>query len=130
MSIVLMHFDLAEFACKCGECGSTGAEMDPDFLYMLDNLREDCGFPFIVTSGYRCPDYNDEIASTGRDGPHTTGKAVDISAAFAQAHTLLKKAMHRDIPGIGINGRGEYRKRFIHLDTLRGENSRPRVWTY
>ena len=130
--IQLVHFNLAEFACKCGECDSDGSEMVPEFLYKLDDLRERCGFPFIVTSGYRCPAYNDRIASTGRDGPHTTGQAADIGVAFGQAYLLLMQAMRAEhFSGIGINQKGETRKRFVHLDTLPATgNNRPRVWTY
>lgn len=130
--IQLVHFNLSEFACKCGECDSDGSEMLPEFLYKLDDLRERCGFPFIVTSGYRCPDHNEKISSTGRDGPHTTGQAADIHVAFGLAWRLLMQAMYCGLyTGIGINQKGPHKSRFIHLDTLKPEdNSRPRVWTY
>ncbi len=132
MTIHLVHFDLSEFACKCGECGSDGSEMQPEFLYKLDDLRERCGFPFIVTSGYRCPAYNARISSTGENGPHTTGEAADIAAAFGPAYKLVQQAFFDGIfTGIGINQKGASTSRFVHLDTLNpGDNSRPRVWTY
>jgi hypothetical protein len=43
------YFSVDEFACK-----HTGKnEIDPDFVSKLDVLREVCGFPFTITSGYR-----------------------------------------------------------------------------
>ena len=70
----IKHFDPSEFACHCGTCGSDGHEMNIDFVAMLDDLRERCGFPFRVTSGYRCPAHNQQVSTTGPDGPHTTGR--------------------------------------------------------
>jgi uncharacterized protein YcbK (DUF882 family) len=71
----LQFFKKSEFTCKCG-CGRTF--MEPDFLKKLDDLRSRVDFPFFVTSGFRCPSYNERISSTGRTGPHTTGRAVDL----------------------------------------------------
>ena len=129
---IYVHFELSEFACRCGECGSDGSEMSPDFVRKLDDLRERCGFPFRVTSGYRCPDYNDRIASTGRDGPHTTGKAVDVQLAGPNVHRLLQQiSLGGWMSGIGLNQRGEHSSRFVHMDDLtEPDHPRPRVWTY
>ncbi len=45
------YFDLDEFACQ-----HTGQNLiDPNFVESLDELREVCGFPFTITSGYRSP---------------------------------------------------------------------------
>ena len=43
------YFKLSDFDCQ--ETGEN--EMDLDFIMDLDELRESCGFPFIITSGYR-----------------------------------------------------------------------------
>ena len=49
----LRYFNEMEFVCK--HCGRVN--MSPTFLYRLDELRHRCGFPFVITSGYRCKDH-------------------------------------------------------------------------
>ena len=47
------YFTLEEFACK-----HTGENnIDPTFVRRLDELRAVCGFPFVITSGYRDPSH-------------------------------------------------------------------------
>ena len=121
------HFKFEDFTCKCG-CGEN--KIVEDFVDKLDKLRDDCGFPFIVNSGYRCPKHNSEESTTGFTGPHTTGRAVDISAARGYAYQLMKHAMMAGFTGIGISQKGD--KRFVHLDDLDNAPGRPRptVWSY
>ena len=40
------YFKLSDFDCQ--ETGEN--EIDLDFVMALDELRDDCGFPFIITS--------------------------------------------------------------------------------
>ena len=47
----MKHFHLREFDCT--HTGTGGENMDPEFLENLDRLREICGFPFRITSGWR-----------------------------------------------------------------------------
>lgn len=46
---------------------------------VLDPLREHWGLPIRVTSGYRCPELNDEVGGV-EDSYHMEGCAADISA--------------------------------------------------
>ena len=126
------YFKRSEFACHCGECDSTGDEMNMEFIFALDQLRERQGTAMIITSGYRCPEYNDRISTTGRNGPHTTGRAADISVSGERAfHLILQCNLGGWMKGIGINQKGPHNKRFIHLDDLEEpDHPRPRVWTY
>lgn len=118
-----------ELKCKCG-CDS--AYMDANFMRKLISLREAANFKFPLTSAYRCPIHNHSISSTGMDGPHTTGRAVDIQVYGAQAHWILAHAGMHGMTGIGIKQKGEYGTRFIHVDDLDNERRQPRpwVWTY
>ena len=115
------NFTEDEFKCKCG-CGR--ADMDLSFVKKLDQIREDLDFPLIISSGFRCPDHNDNVSSTGRDGPHTTGKAADVKLSYETARKFLSEATHW-FNGIGVNQKGEPGTRFIHVDSL-GD----RVWSY
>lgn len=125
----IKYFKLDELKCKCGECGSTGEEMNPQFMDKLDYLRGICGFPFVVTSAFRCPTHNNKVSLTGFSGPHTTGRAIDISVSHEKAYIFLENVMKSGLfTGIGINQKGG--GRFIHLDDLTHEYPRPRVWSY
>lgn len=126
----IKHFTPGEFACKCGQCGSDGVEMDMEFINKLDQLRERSGLPFRITSGYRCPDHNESVSSTGRDGPHTTGHAADVQLSGSNVHRVMQQAcLGGWMTGIGLHQRGAHSGRFIHLDDLVAGN-RPWVWTY
>ena len=120
------NFTRAEFQCKCG-CGQ--AEMSGAFMDLIQGLRDKCRFPFVISSGYRCPDHNDAVSGSGRDGPHTTGKACDISVSGEPAWILLYHAMKAGMPGVGVKQHGT--TWFIHLDILSNDtHPRPRVWSY
>ncbi len=118
------NFTREELACKCG-CGQSIE--DELFLYHLQRLREMFGEPMIVSSGFRCPQHNNNISSTGLTGPHTKA-AVDIKVSGPEAFRLMWLAISCGFEGIGINQKGEIHQRFIHFDRLK--NNRPRVWSY
>jgi zinc D-Ala-D-Ala carboxypeptidase len=116
------YFKPSEFNCKhCGE-----NKMNQGFLDLLDELRGRYGKPMVVSSGYRCPTHNQTVSSTGPNGPHTTGKAVDIAVNRGNAYELAKLAFEMGFSGIGFNQKGE--GRFIHLDTI--SEGRPTIWSY
>jgi len=122
------HFRDHELKCRC--CGKN--LMDPEFMEKLEVLRVHFDTPMVVTSAYRCPKHNYTVSTTGAKGPHTTGKAIDISIAGSDAHYLVRLAMRMGFTGIGINQKGAHISRFVHLDTLTEEEGypRPRVWSY
>lgn len=115
------HFELSEFNCKC--CGEN--KMDEEFITKLDALREAYGKGLKVSSGYRCPAHNSRVSSTGPNGPHTTGLAVDFAVDRADAHKLLALAAPL-FRGIGVNQKGS--GRFLHLDDI--QEGRPTAWSY
>lgn len=121
------HFRIDEFACRC-DCGQN--LIDYQFVVELDQLRHQCGFPLVITSGYRCPEHNSRVSTTGRTGPHTTGRAADIAVERTRAYELLQVAMVMKFTGIGIKQKGS--SRFIHLDNLANTEGQPRptIWSY
>lgn len=117
------HFKRAEMRCKgSGEC-----RVDPAFMDLLEAIRADYGKPMTITSGYRSPEYNAKVSFTGSAGPHTTGRAVDVSVRGEDAHRLLKTALAHGIMGVGVAQKGE--SRFLHLDMVE-TGTRPWVWSY
>ena len=110
---------------KCQHCGEHG--IDGYFMAKIDNLREELGFPFPVTSGYRCPEHPIE-ARKKAPGAHTTGQAVDIGVSGNEAYMLIEAAIRDNFTGIGINQKGD--SRFIHLDIIPHSSSSPRPWIW
>ena len=98
------------------------------FMDRLQRLRSELGKPLVVSSGYRDPEYNDEVSSTGLDGPHTTGRAVDLLVYSETAYHVVGLAYIEGFVGIGLHQKGAFRRRFIHLDDLK--DFRPGIWTY
>jgi len=122
------HFTPREMACR----RSGKLLLTPEFLDALEALRATVNRPLPVTAGYRDPEHNALVSSTGKTGPHTTGRAADIAISGEDAYALLGAAIRAgSFTGIGLNQRGPHAGRFIHLDTLSPTAApRPRVWTY
>lgn len=116
-------FQRDDFACTCG-CGQNLIE--DKLIDLLEELRELVGFPLIITSGYRCPEHNAKVSSTGPTGPHTTGLAADIGVSRDRAVRVLEMALRMEFKGIGLNQKGD--SRFVHLDIVRRETRT--CWTY
>jgi zinc D-Ala-D-Ala carboxypeptidase len=127
------NFTYDEFACQCG-CGKN--EMVNTVIDDLQALRTECGFPFIISSGYRCPDHPIE-KSKSAPGPHSTGLAVDIALSHKEALAVFSGAVMTNLEedewvwkGFGVNQKGT--NRFIHLDQCHESAKRPRphLWSY
>lgn len=125
------YFKLEELKCRCGKCSSHGIEMNVDFMKNLDTLREMSKFPFILTSAYRCPEHNNKVGSSGSDGEHTKGLAVDIAVNGHQAYILLNNVYKQHyFNRIGID-RKSARDGYIHLGCQeKGTFVIETVWTY
>ena len=120
------YFSVKEFTCRgSGEC-----LMEPSFMDQLFILRDIFRRPMVITSGFRSSKYNTEVSSTGTDGPHTRGRACDISIHGRDAFDLMSLALQQGFTGVGIRQHGP--SRFIHLDDLRVSDGFPRpiCWTY
>ena len=113
----MKFFSTSEFDCQ-----HTGENrMEEDFLSKLDALREHCGFPFVITSGYRSPDHPLEAVKE-IPGTHAQGIAADIKiTSSAQRYSIIKGALEHGFTGLGVAGD------FIHVDT---RGSAPVIWTY
>jgi uncharacterized protein YuzE len=112
-----VYFDISEF--NCHETGEN--EMNHDFLVALDRLREICGFPFVINSGYRSIKHSLE-ALKDKPGTHTKGIAADIKVTTGHNRfVLIDNAIHHGFSGIGIA------KNYIHLDM---RNSAEVMWVY
>ena len=118
------NFSDMELSCSC--CGEN--KMEESFLQKLQAVRDDFAFPMHVNSAYRCSAFNMRISTTGENGPHTTGKAIDIGVAGKEALRLVALALKHGMSGIGLSQKGDYTSRFLHMDDL--TEGRPHTWTY
>lgn len=120
-------FKPSELACR----GTGKLVIEEEFMDRLHRLRTIYGEPLKASSGYRDPIYNVQVSKTGPDGPHTTGRAVDILIFGPNVYRLVKDAMALGFTGIGIHQRGNQNSRFVHLDDIVSSiHPRPRIWSY
>jgi uncharacterized protein YcbK (DUF882 family) len=133
----IKHFSPSEFDCQCAYHSArpmnAATQMDMNFVRKLDALREAYGKPLTISSGWRCPEHNAAVSSTGDRGPHTTGRAVDLLVNGGDAYHVLRLAMQLGFTGLGISQKGPRGSRFLHLDDLdapAGFPNRPTVWSY
>tara|TARA_R110002012_G_scaffold34271_1_gene99198 strand:- start:14457 stop:14846 length:390 start_codon:yes stop_codon:yes gene_type:complete len=111
---------------RCRHTGKHG--FDDGFLETLNAIREECGFPFVLTSAYRDPSHPAESHKTAT-GSHALGKAVDIRVTGAQAIRVIEVALKHGITRIGVQQKGM--GRFIHIDGCTEEDGKPTaVWSY
>jgi len=103
----MKYFKISEFDDPT-EPG-TGMLMDVGLLDMLEEVRERCGFPFIITSGYRSPSHNREVGGKA-NSDHVTGNAVDIAISTGtQRFLIVKHALEVGFRRIGV------KKNCVHL---------------
>ena len=115
----MKHFSLSEFACP--DCGR--ADMDNNFLEMLDKARDIAGIPFVITSGFRCPEHNKKVG--GRpNSAHLRGLAADIRVRGNKQRFIILDALIK----VGFKRIGVAND-FIHVDCDLTKPY-PRVWLY
>ena len=117
------NFELNEFKCKCG-CDEV--KINSDMLDLIQEARDELG-PLSISSAFRCSSHNSSVSSTGENGPHTTGHALDITVKDSQHRKQLIDWFATKVTGLGIA------KSFIHIDNLtsqEGFDMRPNAWKY
>ena len=105
--IIAPHFNLSEFACPC--CNLV--MLHPKLLAKLVELRNVLERPVYITSGYRCPRYNQKVGGVA-NSYHRIGLAVDIKVKDIILIELLEICENIDFAGIGFYEK----KNFLHLD--------------
>ena len=76
-----LYFKVSDFDCQ--ETGEN--EMDLEFIRKLDELRSACGWPFIVTSGYRSAQHSLEVKKE-RPGTHSFN-GIGVAKTFVHVDT-------------------------------------------
>ena len=106
------HFNVNEFACKCG-CGFN--IIDQRVIDMAETIREALGVPVRVNSGCRCDAHNKKVGGV-KNSKHTKGLAADLSCelgAVKMFDTVKKLHAEGKLPDLDYCIRY---KSFIHID--------------
>jgi len=119
----IKHFEPWEFDSP-DDKGSGVERMSLQLIQLLDSLRERCGFPFIISSGYRSFKYNSTLPNASVQSAHIKGLAVDIVAQTSgEKFMIVKYALEIGIRRVGVGSN------FVHLDTST-ELPEQMLWTY
>lgn len=106
----------------------SGEWMEQGFIDLLDECRHRAGIPFIVTSGFRTDNYNEQLKREGypvsENSAHLIGVAADIKClTSSDRFKIVGAAIAVGIERIGIG------TNFIHLDTAEDKGG-PFIWVY
>jgi len=77
-----------------------GGFIDSDLVLKMERLREYCGFPLIITSGYRSPSKNREVGGAS-NSYHLRGEAVDVSIKGFSPSMLYRLVKGAFVVGFG-----------------------------
>tara|TARA_R100000656_G_scaffold64203_1_gene49241 strand:- start:42 stop:452 length:411 start_codon:yes stop_codon:yes gene_type:complete len=121
------NFSFNEY--KCSSHG--GVKISPVVLDFIQAYRNILKKGVSINSGFRCPEHNNSVSSTGEDGPHTTGYAIDISTNTQTQYQLLRFVFSYNPQPLGIG----IAKTFTHIDFCSADMNdkfliRPNVWRY
>jgi len=93
-------------------------------MKIIDKMRGECGFPFVITSGLRTKEQNDKIPGSSPTSSHLEGLAVDIRCRRNnERFKMIQSAFKNGIVRIGIG------KNYCHLD-INKKKSQNVVWDY
>lgn len=99
-------------------------KLKPELWTLLDKMREECGFPFIINSGLRTKAENDKLKDSASDSAHLSGLACDISIKDSlKRFKIVQVALNNGINRVGISDS------FIHID-ISPTHPKNVIWLY
>jgi uncharacterized protein YcbK (DUF882 family) len=124
----MLHFKLEEFDSP--DLPGTGYVMDKTFLNLLDRARDAAGIPFVITSGFRTLEHQNELKKQGypvsKSSSHLKGLAADILCTDSASRLIIiESLLYVGFRRIGISGKGK----FIHVD-LDKDKKQDVIWVY
>ena len=128
------YFKIKEFDSP--DVKGSGKNMDIQFLRFIDELRKRCQFPFVVTSGYRTPEYHQSLADRYHTSPtsaHLKGLAADIVMTDSKkrarfVYEAMNLCSELSLPfRVGLAGKSK--GNFAHID-IDETKKHPKIWIY
>jgi len=120
---LLRYFTPKEFDSP--DAPGSGAAMNTEFVWILDEIRANISVPLIVNSGFRTVLHNAKVGGTPASA-HLVGLAADIRPR--QWSDEIRAKIIFTAAALGIRRIG-IAKSYIHLDASE-RNPRPRIWLY
>ena len=131
----MKYFKKSEFDSP--DVKGSNKNMDKEFLLFIDELRNRCGFPFRVTSGFRTKEYHNSLTERGyKTSPksaHLKGLAADIALSDANKRAkfvfyAMELTSELGLPfRVGLAGKSGGNFAHIDIDTTKQS---PRLWIY
>ena len=119
------YFKMREFRCPMAKT----EKMSHEFVQKLDKARGLANTPFRITSGWRSPEYQEDLRKRGYhtatgQSPHEKGVAADIFVKNDDCRSRIFLALQE----VGFNRFGNA-SNFIHVDSdfVRNPN---RIWHF
>ena len=84
--------------------------LKPELVRILDDMREYCGFAFVINSGKRTQAENDKLPLSSKNSGHLRGYEADIACTDSAKRDKILEASFK----FGITRRG-VGKTFVHL---------------
>jgi hypothetical protein len=126
MGDLTKNFSSWEFECHCGHLHTAEEKVRPDFVEVLQLLRDDFNLPINIISGFRCPLHKLTLGRTGSS--HALGIASDIVVAGIRpvrvGIRIYETLFPEKIGGLGVN----WENGTVHIDAR--EPTLAAVWKY
>lgn len=119
------HFSTKEMTCHCHFPDCYDQRISKDLIERLEKVRIEVNQPLIITSAYRCSEYQTYLRSAGvnsvvaKKSTHETGDAVDVVPKDRKMEGF-EDICAKQFTSIGLANN------FLHLDTRPGL----RRWKY
>ena len=122
----MLHFKLEEFDSP--DFIGSGELMNKAFLNLLDRARDAAGISFVISSGFRTLEHQNELKAKGypvsKSSSHLKGLAADISCTDSASRLIIiESLLYVGFRRIGIG------KTFVHVD-LDKDKTQDVIWVY
>jgi len=125
------HFSTKEMNCHCEYPECKEQRISKDLIEKLEEVREEAAEPLIVTSAYRCSEYQEylreeakkpggKLTVVAKKSTHELGDAVDVCPKSRPVEFGFEDMCAKHFDSIGLA------KNFLHLDLRKGK----RRWNY
>lgn len=118
-------FSSSEMSCHCTYPTCIKQRISKSLIEKLGTVRKEIGQPLVVTSAFRCPEYQAHLVATGVNtvvaklSQHELGNAADVEPKDGKMEGF-EEVCSKQFESIGLA------KNFLHLDLRMGH----RRWNY